>query len=125
MLEEVDKKVTSYPQTAQVASREGQYVGKYLNELRKRKAKQNLENADAGVAVMADYPPFSFKSQGVFAYIGGNEAVAEVSGGTSGGFWTWFLYRSVYLSKQVSLRNKFSLASDWTKSILFGRDISR
>jgi NADH:ubiquinone reductase (non-electrogenic) len=123
-LEEVDKHITTCPQTAQAASREGKYLAKYINEMQQRKKKQGIENSKSGVELMTDYPPFSFKSEGTFAYIGNREAVAEVGGYDAGGFVTWFLYRSVYLSKQVSWRNKFSLASDWTKSLIFGRDIS-
>jgi NADH dehydrogenase FAD-containing subunit len=122
MLEEVDKNITTYPQTAQVASKEGRYLAKFLNELQKRKKKSPTKSEND---LMSNYPPFTFKSQGAFAYIGGYESVAEIEGQTSSGFWTWFLYRSVYLSKQVSWKNKFCLATDWTKSLLFGRDISR
>lgn len=129
MLEEVDKEITALPATAQVASREGVYVGKYLNELQRRRNLISNENANktstSDTNIMIDYPAFHFKNQGIFAYIGSHEAVAEVGGHYSGGFMTWLLYRSVYLSKQVSLRNRFALASDWTKTLLFGRDISR
>jgi NADH:ubiquinone reductase (non-electrogenic) len=43
----------------------------------------------------------------------------------SSGFWTWWMYGAVYLSKQFSLRNRWLVANDWVKRFLFGRDISR
>jgi len=128
LLQEVDKNITSFPQTAQVASKEGKYLAGYLNELAKRRkkiAKFDGQEPNNDYKLMDSYPPFTFQNQGVFAYIGGNEAVADISGYSTGGFGTWFLYRSVYLSKQVSLKNRFALASDWSKSLLFGRDCSR
>ena len=35
------------------------------------------------------------------------------------------LWRSVYLSKQVSGRNRLLVAVDWFKTKIFGRDITR
>ena len=40
----------------------------------------------------------------------------------SAGTWAWLLWRSVYLSKQVSLRNRLLVMLDWLKCRLFGRD---
>ncbi|KAL0479260.1 NADH:quinone reductase [Acrasis kona] len=128
LLHEVDKNITSFPQTAQVASKEGAYLSKYLNELAKKKKSIpnfNGQEPTNDFKLMDTYPAFTFENQGVFAYIGANQAVADISGYSTGGFATWFLYRSVYLSKQVSLKNRFALASDWSKSLIFGRDCSR
>ena len=36
-----------------------------------------------------------------------------------------FAWRSVYLSKQFGLRNRFLVSVDWVKARLFGRDLSR
>ena len=35
------------------------------------------------------------------------------------------LWRSVYLAKQVSLRNRVLVAGDWVRDRVFGRDITR
>lgn len=37
----------------------------------------------------------------------------------------FLLWRSVYLSKQVSLRNRVLVFFDWIKTRAFGRDITR
>jgi NADH dehydrogenase FAD-containing subunit len=37
----------------------------------------------------------------------------------------FYLWRSVYLSKQVSWRNRVLVAVDWVKTRVFGRDITR
>lgn len=37
----------------------------------------------------------------------------------------FLLWRSVYLSKQVSLRNRVLVLMDWAKTRVFGRDITR
>lgn len=41
------------------------------------------------------------------------------------GFGAWWLWRSVYLSKQYSLRNKLYVGVNWLKTWIFGRDITR
>jgi NADH:ubiquinone reductase (non-electrogenic) len=37
----------------------------------------------------------------------------------------FLLWRSVYLSKQVSFRNRVLVLFDWAKTRVFGRDITR
>jgi len=37
----------------------------------------------------------------------------------------FLLWRSVYLSKQVSTRNRVLILFDWAKTRFFGRDITR
>ena len=76
--------------------------------------------------------PFQFLNLGILAYTGGGSALAQlqVAPGEKGsvkgkgkiGFGLW---RSVYLSKQVSWRNRVLVATDWVKAICFGRDITR
>lgn len=41
------------------------------------------------------------------------------------GISSWFLWRSAYLTKLGSWRLRMQVPMDWTKTILFGRDISR
>ncbi|EFC39404.1 predicted protein [Naegleria gruberi] len=98
------------PQTAQVASKQGSYLGNCLNDIEK------------GITYV---PPFTYKNLGSFAYIGNNHAVADLSGTTVTSWQAFYLYRAAYLSKQVSWKNRFSLASDWVKTAIFGRDVSR
>ncbi|MEK7671747.1 MAG: hypothetical protein AAB344_05965, partial [Bacteroidota bacterium] len=72
-----------------------------------------------------DVQPFRYKHLGMLAYVGGNKALADLEDVKSRGWATWLFWRSAYLTKIVSLRNKVSIAIDWTKAIVFGRDISQ
>jgi len=112
LLRKIDAKMKQLPATAQVASQEGKYLGKLLNKT----AKGEVE-VDAG---------FRYKHLGSFAYIGSENAVAEFAEGVVlEGFGAWWLWRSVYLSKQYSLRNKLYVGINWLKTWIFGRDITR
>lgn len=75
--------------------------------------------------------PFQFLNLGILAYTGQNTALAQVTpvpnarpvkgkGNLGNAVW-----RSVYLSKQVSWRNRFLVLNDWTNRRIFGRDITR
>ncbi|MGH2576106.1 MAG: FAD-dependent oxidoreductase [Ignavibacteria bacterium] len=97
-----------YPATAQVAQQEGKYLGKTLNRLEKsKKIKQ-----------------FSFRNLGMLAYIGGHKALADTPQFKSTGFKTYVFWRSVYITKLVSLKNKILVLFDWFKTFVFGRDVS-
>ena len=66
------------------------------------------------------------------AYVGKSEALVQIAvgggdekkvkGAGQAGFALW---RSVYLSKQYSVRNRLLVAVDWVKARAFGRDLSR
>ncbi|CAI2168134.1 14686_t:CDS:10 [Funneliformis geosporum] len=122
MFEDIDKKMTSLPATAQVAHQQGKYLGKKLNQIALAH-KTNLYPSPSDYSVDIEnpdiddrLPPFSYAHLGSLAYIG-NAAVADFGMG-----WTWmgglsavYLWRSVYFSEQVSLRTRSLLALDWTK----------
>ncbi len=77
---------------------------------------------------MIRYGKFKYEHFGSFAYVGGHKAVAEFkreSKWTSTGMATFLLWRSVYLSKLLSTRNRILVGFDWMKSWVFGRDVSR
>jgi NADH:ubiquinone reductase (non-electrogenic) len=97
------------PATSQVAQQQGKYLGKALT----RRARKQ------------DVLPFTYKHLGMLAYIGDNKALADLEDVKSRGWATWLFWRSAYLTKIVSFRNKFSIAVDWTKAMVFGRDISQ
>lgn len=128
------------PQTAQVAAQQGAYIARLFNR------KYNLTMAGqppqlpsdtwsrnpvqaVSVRGMLKAEPFAFLNLGLLAYIGGDEAVAQVQLGntdfakTAGGQ-AFLLWRSVYLVKQVSTRTRFLVLIDYIKSQIFGRDIS-
>lgn len=94
------------PVTAQVAQKEGLYLAKYFN--------RKFENTK----------PFTFKDLGMLAYIGSHKALADLPKYKGTGFATFIFWRSAYLTRLVSFKNKILVLFDWTKTILFGRDVS-
>lgn len=96
------------PVTAQVAQQQGKHLGKTLNRLARGKP----------------VSPFTFKDLGMLAYIGSRKALADLPQYKGTGFATWLFWRSVYLTRLVSLKNKMLVLFDWFKNFLFGRDVS-
>ncbi len=100
---------TPLPATAQVAQQQGKYLAQCLNaRVRGGKIK-----------------PFAYKHLGMLAYIGNNRALADLETFKGRGWTTWVFWRSTYLSRIVSLRNKFSVLTDWIRARIFGRDTSQ
>ena len=97
------------PATAQVAQQEGNYLGKAFNRLAGKKSVK----------------PFRYRNLGMLAYIGSNEALADLEAIKGHGFATFLFWRSAYLTRLVSLKNKTLVLFDWFKAFVFGRDISR
>lgn len=93
------------PCIAQVAERQGEY----------------LANLFCGKAEKE----FTFQSKGMLAYIGRYQGVSDIPKIKMQGISSWFLWRSAYLTKLGSWRLRMQVPMDWTKTILFGRDISR
>lgn len=97
-----------FPVTAQTAQRQGKYLGKALNKMAKGK----------------QAAPFKYKDLGMLAYIGSHKALANTGPYKASGFVTWLFWRSVYITKLVSFKNKVLVLFDWFKNFLFGRDVS-
>jgi NADH dehydrogenase FAD-containing subunit len=140
------------PATAQVASQQGEYLARLLSlsyemnpgvdqdegillppKMTPNRTKTVAETISSFAAQSGDFAaPFQFLNLGILAYTGGGSALAQLQltpeekGQLKGtgkiGFGLW---RSVYLSKQVSWRNRVLLLVDWGKCQLFGRDITR
>jgi len=143
------------PATAQVAGQQGEYLARLLSQgydmcpvnpvtdleelallppqpdpTRPKTVAENI----AAFAIQADdiAAPFQFLNLGILAYTGGGSALAQLQVAPSEkarlkgtgkiGFGLW---RSVYLSKQVSWRNRVLVFIDWGKTKVFGRDITR
>ncbi|TPX51175.1 hypothetical protein SeMB42_g01832 [Synchytrium endobioticum] len=130
MLTEVDNKLTSLPQTAQVASQEGVYLARKLNKMTEF-GHLGVTPKDYGDWVKTEntLPAFRYSHFGTFSYVGGETAVLDLEGGWGSGglggasvFWVW---RGAYLSRQVSFRTRILLGLDWLKTAMFGRDVSR
>ncbi|GMI09174.1 hypothetical protein TrVE_jg12650 [Triparma verrucosa] len=134
------------PATAQVAGQQGEWLGKMC--------RRGYDFCPEGTVVGRDMPPpssssgsptiaekisspapgvacaFQFLNLGILAYTGGGSALAQVQitedkAVKSSGSLGFGLWRSVYLSKQVSGRNRLLVAVDWFKTKIFGRDITR
>lgn len=97
-----------YPATAQTAQRQGKYLGKSLNKMANGK----------------EVKPFKYKDLGMLAYIGSHKALANTNQYKGSGFVTWLFWRSIYITKLVSLKNKILVLFDWFKTFVFGRDVS-
>jgi len=97
------------PATAQVAQQEGTYLAKAL------------ERHVEGLLPKS----FRYKHYGMLAYIGSGEALADLERVKGRGFATWLFWRSVYITRLVSMKNKVLVLFDWAKTFIFGRDISR
>lgn len=121
------------PATAQVAAQQGAYAARLLN----RGYAVGLGGLDAPPPWVRRAPaqpaevahPFSFLSFGLLAYVTGGSALTQVDAGpvqlAVAGSLAYLLWRSVYLTKQVSTRNRVLILFDWAKSRVFGRDISQ
>jgi NADH dehydrogenase FAD-containing subunit len=140
------------PATAQVASQQGEYLAKLFSknynlnpgteknsgallppEADPKRSKDLSEQIASFACQSGDFAaPFQFLNLGILAYTGGGSALAQlqltpteqarVKGTGKVGFGLW---RSVYLSKQVSWRNRTLVLVDWLKTQVFGRDITR
>jgi NADH dehydrogenase len=97
----------SHPPTAQHAIREGKVVA------------QNI------AAVLSGRPlkSFSFRTIGLLASIGRRTGVARIFGFNFSGFFAWWMWRTVYLSKLPGLDKKVRVAFDWTLDLLFPKDV--
>lgn len=134
------------PATGQVAAQQGEYLAKLMNkgyELsptipesppeRKSGADSALSDSIASFSTGSSdvAKPFQFLNLGILAYTGGGSALAQVSTTPSAqpikgtGKVGNALWKSVYISKQVSWRNRLMVLNDWTRRQIFGRDITR
>lgn len=52
-------------------------------------------------------------------------SLQEAKGLALKGFASWFIWRSAYLTRVISWRNRFYVAINWATTFVFGRDISR
>lgn len=97
------------PMTAQVAQQQGAYLGKALSRF-----------VDG-----REVRPFRYRHYGMLAYVGSHRALADLSNVKWKGFLTFLFWRSVYLTRLVSWKNKILVVFDWAKTLVFGRDLSR
>lgn len=113
------------PALAQVAERQGKYLLELFNKIGKH----------GGKALSAkDIPlgdPFVYKHFGSMASVGRYKALVDLrqskdaKGLSHAGFVSWLIWRSAYLTRVVSWRNRFYVAVNWATTLVFGRDNSR
>lgn len=80
------------PKTAQVASQQAAYLAKALNK---------AENTPIDAA-----KPFSFRNLGTMTYLGNWKAIHQSSADHLTGWAAWVLWRTAYLTRSMSLKNK-------------------
>ena len=95
-----------YPPTAQHAIRQARTLAR------------NIGATMSGKSLV----PFSFRTIGQLAAIGRRAGVARVFGVNFSGFFAWWLWRTVYLSKLPRLDKKIRVAIDWTLDLIFAKD---
>ena len=68
---------------------------------------------------------FVFKSSGLLVSVGRRYAVAEMGSLRFKGFFAWWLWRTIYLSKLLGIENKIRVAYEWTLDLFFKRDTTK
>jgi NADH:quinone reductase (non-electrogenic) len=96
-----------HPPTAQHAMRQGKVVARNI----------------AAVLLGRRPKPFSFRTIGLLASIGRRTGVARIFGFNFSGFFAWWMWRTIYLSKLPGLDKKIRVAFDWTRDLLFPKDV--
>jgi NADH dehydrogenase len=66
--------------------------------------------------------PFRFRTIGQLAAIGHRTGVARIFGFNFSGFFAWWLWRTIYLSKLPRFEKKVRVALDWTLDLMFAKD---
>lgn len=109
-----------------MAEREGKYLAKLLNVMGKAGGGRALSAKDTELG-----KPFVYKHLGSMATIGRYKALVDLreskqgKGISMGGFLSFFIWRSAYLTRVVSWRNRFYVFINWITTFVFGRDTSR
>lgn len=95
-----------YPPTAQHAVRQGRTVGENIAAAIRGRPKKS----------------FVFSSMGELVPLGRRSAIADILGFKFRGFFAWWLWRTIYLSKLPGLERKVRVVMDWTLDLFLPRD---
>ena len=66
---------------------------------------------------------FNFSTVAQLAAIGQRTGVANILGRNFSGFFAWWLWRTIYLSKLPRFEKKLRVAFDWTLDLIFSKDL--
>lgn len=122
------------PCTAQVAKQQAQYLARILQgRLGSASSTDTVLgpgaanwNPSSGPAPWGPpIPPFRYRPMGMMAYVGGWRAIADIRRHEVSGRVAWLVWRSVYFSMAVSLKNKILIPIYWFLTWIFGRDIAK
>ncbi|XVF27712.1 hypothetical protein REPUB_Repub14bG0132100 [Reevesia pubescens] len=114
------------PALAQVAERQGKYLVDVFNRIGKQDGGKAFSAKDMSLG-----DPFVYKHLGSMASVGRYKALVDLrqskdaKGISLAGFVSWLIWRSAYLTRVVSWRNRFYVAVNWATTLVFGRDNSR
>ncbi|CAL0312030.1 unnamed protein product [Lupinus luteus] len=123
-LEQTGRRVL--PALAQVAEREGKYLVELFNKI----GKENGAKAFSAKAIPFG-DPFVYRHLGSMASVGRYKALVDLrqskdaKGVSLAGFISWLIWRSAYLTRVVSWRNRFYVPMNWATTLVFGRDNTR
>ncbi|XAR59124.1 NADH:ubiquinone reductase (non-electrogenic) [Bertholletia excelsa] len=114
------------PALAQVAEREGKYLVELFNQIGKENGGKAFSAKDIPLG-----DPFVYQHLGSMASVGRYKALVDLrqtkdaKGLSHAGFVSWLIWRSAYLTRVLSWRNRFYVAVNWATTLIFGRDNSR
>ena len=135
-----------YAATAQVAEQQGYYLANIFNQAgtvtleHERKSSTAEKNSmevskrTKDIEIYCNTPtisPFQYRHRGSLAFVGSFAAITDFTnpktmvplrGTKIRGFISFLLWRSAYLTKLGSWRNRMNVPFDWIRSFLFGRD---
>lgn len=94
--------------TAQVAQQQAKYLAKVLSAPKGKKADK-----------------FVYKPLGRMTYIGSMSALLGSKNINISGFLGFITWRSVYLTRLGSIKNKLQVPFNWTRTLIWGRDVTK
>ncbi|XP_049849001.1 probable NADH dehydrogenase [Schistocerca gregaria] len=102
----------NHPPTAQVAQQQAKYLVKLLSG--------ELEASESGKKPTG----FVYRPLGLMSYIGNSNSVLESEWLKGAGWLEFVIWRSVYLSKIRSWKNRLEIPYEWLRTWIWGRDVN-
>lgn len=87
------------PATAQAAVQQAKYLAKRFNQ-------KEFYSKNPNEITNENYTTFNFNNLGMLAYLGGYGGLADLKQTKRAGFLSWLLWRSVYMTRLVSFKNR-------------------